>query len=134
MESFIGRFAPHLYAVLRIVAGLMFAMHGTQKLFGWPGGGEPTGDMVMKLGGVIELVTGVLIAIGFLTGFAAFIASGQMAVAYFWKHASNGFWPILNQGELAALYCFLFLFMAAHGAGIWSVDAARRGTAARPAL
>jgi putative oxidoreductase len=133
MERFIGRYAPHLYAVLRIVAGLMFAMHGTQKLLGWPGGTEPVGDTVMKLGGVIELVTGLLIAIGFLTGFAAFIASGEMAVAYFWKHAPNGFWPIANQGELAALYCFVFLFMAAHGSGIWSVDDARRG-GARPAL
>jgi putative oxidoreductase len=134
MERFIGRYAPQLYAVLRIVAGLMFAMHGTQKLFGWPGGTEPAGDALFKFAGVVELVTGLLIAAGFLTGFAAFIASGQMAVAYFWKHAPNGFWPIVNQGELAALYCFLFLFMAAHGAGIWSVDAARRGTATRAPL
>lgn len=134
MESFIGRFAPHLYAVLRIVAGLMFAMHGTQKLFGWPGGTEPVPVTLMKVAGAIELVTGLLIAIGLFTGFAAFIASGEMAVAYFWKHAPNGFWPILNQGELAALYCFLFLFMAAHGAGIWSVDDGRRGAAARPPL
>ena len=122
MERFIGRFAPHLYAVLRIVAGLMFAMHGTQKLFGWPGGKEPTADTIMKLGGAIEVVTGLLIAIGLFTGFAAFLASGEMAVAYFWKHAPNGFWPILNHGEDAVLYCFLFLFMAAYGSGIWSVD------------
>ena len=125
MERFIGRFAPHLYAVLRIVAGLMFAMHGTAKLFGWPGGKEPVADAIMKLGGVIEVVTGLLIAIGLLTGFAAFLASGEMAVAYFWKHAPNGFWPILNHGEDAVLYCFLFLFMAAYGSGMWSVDAMR---------
>lgn len=134
MERFIGRFAPHLYAVLRIVAGLLFAMHGTQKLFGWPGGTEPVPVTLFKIAGAIELVTGLLIALGLFTGFAAFLASGEMAVAYFWKHAPNGFWPILNDGELAALYCFLFLFMAAHGAGIWSVDDARRGSAARPAL
>lgn len=135
MDRFIGRFAPQLYAVLRIVAGLMFAMHGTQKLLGWPGGKGPVGDAVMKLGGAIELVTGLLIAIGLLTGFAAFLASGEMAVAYFWKHAPNGFWPILNHGEDAVLYCFLFLFMAAYGSGIWSVDAARgRGAPTGPAL
>ncbi|HEY0158601.1 MAG TPA: DoxX family protein [Thermoanaerobaculia bacterium] len=115
--------------MLRIVAGLMFAMHGTQKLFGWPGGTEPAGDLLFQFAGVVELVTGLLIAIGLFTGFAAFLASGQMAVAYFWKHAPNGFWPVLNQGELAALYAVLFLFMAAHGSGIWSVDASRRGGA-----
>ena len=133
MNSFMSRFAPQLYAVLRIVAGLLFAMHGTQKLLGWPGGTEPVGDAIMKLGGVIELVTGLLIAIGLFTGLAAFIASGEMAVAYFWKHAPNGFWPILNHGEDAVLYCFLFLFMAAYGSGIWSVDATRgRGTTTPP--
>jgi putative oxidoreductase len=78
---------------------------------------------------VIELVGGLLIAIGLFTGFAAFIASGQMAAAYFMRHARESFWPVLNEGELAALYCFLFLFMAAYGSGIWSVDAARRGGA-----
>lgn len=129
MKNLMGRFAAQLYAVLRIVAGLMFAMHGTQKLFGWPGGQEPASAMLFKVAGVVELVCGLLIAIGLLTGIAAFLASGQMAVAYFMMHAPNGIWPILNQGELAALYCFLFLFMAAHGAGIWSVDGARRGTA-----
>jgi putative oxidoreductase len=129
MKNLIARFAAQLYAILRIVAGLMFAMHGTQKLFGWPGGQEPAAAMLFKVAGVVELVCGLLIAIGLLTGIAAFLASGQMAVAYFMMHAPNGIWPILNQGELAALYCFLFLFMAAHGAGIWSVDGARRGTA-----
>ena len=133
MERFLGRYAPHLYAILRIIAGLMFAMHGTQKLFGWPGGKEPAGVALMRVAGVIELAGGLLIAIGLFTSIAAFIASGEMAVAYFKAHAPNGFWPILNEGELAVLYCFLFLFMAAYGSGIWSVDAARRGrgTAAR---
>ncbi len=127
MERFIGRFAPHAYALLRIVAGLMFAMHGTQKLFGWPGGSAPVPMLLFKIGGVIEIVAGLLIALGFFASFAAFIASGEMAVAYFMRHAPNGFWPLLNQGEVAVLYCFLFLFVAAHGSGIWSVDAARRG-------
>jgi putative oxidoreductase len=127
MERILGRYAPQFFALLRLVAGLMFAMHGTQKLFGWPGGKEPMAVPLMKVAGGIEIVCGVLIAIGLLTGWAAFLAAGEMAAAYFMGHARGGFWPILNQGELAALYCFLFLFIAAHGAGIWSVDAARRG-------
>ena len=135
MERFIGRFAPQFYALLRIVAGLMFALHGTQKLFGWPDPSQPAmrGDTVVLAAGIIEVVGGLLIAIGLLTGFAAFIASGEMAVAYWWKHApGNSFWPTMNNGELAVLYCFLFLYIAAAGAGIWSVDAAmRRGGARR---
>ncbi|MEA2339710.1 MAG: putative oxidoreductase [Thermoanaerobaculia bacterium] len=128
MAEVIGRFSAQTFALLRIIAGLMFAMHGTQKLFGWPpsdmmkggGGGLPP---LLMAAGVIELVCGLLIAIGFFTGIAAFIASGEMAVAYFMGHAAKGgFWPIVNKGELAALYCFVFLFIAAHGAGIWSLD------------
>ncbi len=127
MEKIMGRYAPQFYAVLRIIAGVMFAMHGTQKLFGWPGNQTPMAMPMMKVAGGIELVTGVLIAIGFLAGWAAFIASGEMAVAFFTAHAKGGvILPILNQGELAVLYCFVFLFMAAHGAGIWSVDGSRR--------
>jgi putative oxidoreductase len=130
MERYLGRFAPQIFAVLRIIAGLMFAMHGTQKLFGWPGGKEPAGMMVMKVAGVIEVAGGVLIALGLFASWAAFIASGEMAVAYFKVHAPNGIWPIENQGELAVLYCFLFLFIAAHGPGIWSIGGARRDRAA----
>ena len=130
MERFIGRFAPYLYAILRIIAGLMFAMHGTQKLFGWPApppGGGPLAPLFVA-GGWIELVGGILIALGLFASFAAFIASGEMAVAYFKAHAHPILsWPLLNGGELAVLYCFLFLFIAAHGAGIWSVDGSRRG-------
>jgi putative oxidoreductase len=126
MPEVIGRFSAHAFALLRIIAGLMFAMHGTMKLFGWPpmpaGMGGPLPPL-MKVAGGIELLCGLLIAIGFFTGIAAFIASGEMAAAYFMGHASHGpFWPIENQGELAVLYCFLFLFIAAHGAGIWSLD------------
>lgn len=123
MERFLGPYAPHLYALLRIVAGLMFAMHGSQKLFGWPGDGNTVEiASLMGVAGIIELVGGLMIAFGFLTSIAAFIASGEMAVAYFMAHASQAIWPILNQGELAVLYCFLFLYMAARGSGIWSVD------------
>ena len=129
MAELIGRFSAHTFALLRIVAGLMFAMHGMQKLLGYPpmpkGMSGPLPPMLMVAGG-IELVSGFLIAIGFFTGIAAFIASGQMAVAYFMAHAHNGLWPIENKGELAVLYCFVFLFIAAHGGGIWSADNALR--------
>jgi putative oxidoreductase len=127
MQHTLGRYAPQLYAILRIIAGLMFAMHGTQKLFGWPGTKDPATVPLMITAGVIEVVAGVLIAIGLLTSWMAFIASGEMAVAYFKAHAHPIIsWPILNEGELAVLYCFVFLFMAGYGSGIWSVDNARR--------
>ena len=127
MERFIGRFAPHFYALLRIIAGLMWALHGTQKIFGWPGaGGKRELPMLYVVGGWIEIVGGLLIAIGLFASFAAFIASGQMAVAYFKSHAPESFWPTENKGEVAVLYCFLFLFISATGAGIWSIDALRK--------
>lgn len=123
MERMLGRFEPYLYGILRIVAGLLFACHGAQKLFGVFGGvGEPPGATVplfslMGLAGVIELVGGLLIALGLLTSYAAFISSGEMAAAYFMAHAPRGFWPIQNDGELAVLNCFLFLYIAARGTG-----------------
>jgi putative oxidoreductase len=125
MDKVLGRYGSQLFAILRIVAGLMFAMHGSQKLFGMPGGG-PTQPLfsLMGLAGIIEFVGGIMIAIGFMGSVAAFLASGQMAAAYFMSHATQGPLPILNRGELAVLYCFLFLYIAAHGSGIWSVDAA----------
>ncbi|HWP41841.1 MAG TPA: DoxX family protein [Blastocatellia bacterium] len=135
MERFLDRYAPYIYAVLRIVAGLMFAMHGAQKLFGWPGAG-PTVPLASQMGvaGVIELVGGIMIAIGLLTGFAAFIASGEMAFAYFLAHHPRDPHPILNQGELAALYCFLFLYIASRGAVVWGLDTVLRRRPARTAL
>lgn len=127
MEKFIGKLAPYFFAVLRIVSGLMFAMHGSQKLFGFPGGEDPVPLFsLMGLAGLIELGGGLLIAVGFFAGYAAFIASGQMAVAYFMAHAPQGWNPLLNGGEKSILYCFLFLYIAAHGAGIWSIDATRK--------
>jgi putative oxidoreductase len=121
-----SRFEPYAFALLRIVAGLLFACHGTQKLFGYP----PASGMphplppILVAAAVIELVGGLLIAFGIFASYAAFIASGQMAVAYFVAHFQFGkasFWPIVNKGELAVVYCFVFLFIFAHGAGIWSV-------------
>ncbi|AKQ44945.1 DoxX family protein [Rufibacter radiotolerans] len=126
MDRILGAYAPQIYALLRIVAGLLFMMHDTQKLFAWPGGTGPVElDSMMGVAGAIELVAGFMIAIGLFASWAAFIASGEMAVAYIIAHAPNGWAPILNQGELAMLYCFLFLYIAAQGAGIWSLDAAR---------
>jgi putative oxidoreductase len=122
MERILGRFAPQCYAIMRIVAGLLFACHGAQKLFGVLGGQQVALASMFGAAGIIELVGGLLIAIGFLTGTAAFIASGEMAYAYFTMHAPRGGFPIQNGGELAALYCFVFLYIAARGAGMWGVD------------
>ena len=126
MDRWLGRHAERLFTLLRIVAGLLFACHGAQKLFGAFGGQVMTSNPMMLVAGIIEFGGGLLIAIGFLTSWAAFLASGQMAVAYFMVHAKGGFWPIVNKGELAVLYCFLFLYIAARGAGPYSVDAAMR--------
>ena len=133
MEKVLGRFSSYIFALLRIVAGLMFACHGSQKLFGFPGTNPPLPNIASLPGvaGIIELVCGILIAIGLLASIAAFIASGEMAAAYFMAHAKASFWPILNRGELAVLYCFLFLYIAAVGAGIWSIDSIRRGSVRR---
>ena len=121
MERLLGKYSELLYGILRIVAGLLFACHGAQKLFGMFGGsGEPSSLMIAA--GIIELFGGVLIALGLWAGYAAFITSGQMAVAYFMMHASGGFWPIVNRGELAALYCFLFLYIASKGSGRLSIE------------
>jgi putative oxidoreductase len=117
MERVLGRFAPFIYAALRIVAGLLFACHGAQKLFGLFGMGPMPLMSQMGLSGVIEFGGGLLIAIGLFTSFAAFIASGEMAAAYFLAHAPKGNVPIQNGGELAVLYCFLFLYIAARGTG-----------------
>lgn len=127
-----------VYAILRIIAGLMFAFHGLQKIFGvlTPPERVPGFLTQMWFGGLIELVAGLLIAVGLFTRCAAFVASGTMAVAYtqfHWKFAFDaGFLPGVNKGELALLYCFLFLFIACRGAGILSVDAMRSGSRVSP--
>jgi putative oxidoreductase len=125
MERVLASFAPYAYAIMRIVVGLLFFCHGAQKVFGWFGGmSGQTAPLTSLFGvaGIIELVLGGLITIGFLTSYAAFIASGEMAVAYFMAHYPKGFWPIENEGEPAVLFCFVFLYIATQGAGIWSID------------
>jgi putative oxidoreductase len=128
MHRYLGRFAPQVYALLRIVSGLLFACHGAQKLFGMFGGigFHPPVLSQLWIAGVIELVGGLLIAVGFFASIAAFIASGEMAVAYFQAHAPKGTWPLQNQGELAVIYCFLFLYIAVRGNGTLSVGGGKR--------
>src|SRR5579864_6331301 len=103
----LGRFETHIYAIMRIVVGFMFSCHGAQKLFGVLGGHGLVHEPMMRVAGVIEFVGGILIIVGFLTRFAAFIASGEMAFGYFTVHAPRSFFPLVNQGELAVLYCFV---------------------------
>jgi putative oxidoreductase len=134
MEKFLGSFLPPIYAAMRIVVGLLFVCHGLQKVFGLFGGvdGAPAPLFsMMGVAGIIEVICGLLVVLGLLTGYAAFIASGEMAAAYFMAHFPMGFWPIENQGELAVLYCFIFLYIAARGPGIWSVDASLGGRSQR---
>ena len=120
----LGALAGTFYSLLRIVAGFLFACHGAQKLFGWLGEDNVPPLLSLRgVAGVIEFFGGTLIAVGLATSPVAFLASGQMAVAYFLRHAPDGFWPILNGGELAALYCFLFLYFSARGSGPLSLDA-----------
>ena len=114
------------YALMRIVVGLLFIPHGIQKITALVNGVMPANNVLMVLAAFIETVGGFLIIIGWQTRLAAFIASGEMAVAYFKAHVSAGLLPINNRGELAVFYCFVFLFIASYGAGIWSVDNARR--------
>ena len=110
------------FTLARLIVGLLFACHGAQKLFGLLGGTSQVGHTKMMIAGIIEFGGGLLIACGLFTRVAAFIASGEMAFAYFTVHAPHSFWPIINKGELAVAYCFFFLFVAAHGAGPYSLD------------
>ena len=129
----LSRYSPHLLALLRVFAGLLFLAHGLVKLFGFPAGAQP-GQVplfgLMGAGAIIELVTGTLIVLGLFTRPAAFLAAGQMAVAYWMFHAPSGFYPILNGGELAILYCFVFLYLAAAGPGAFSLDRQQSALAA----
>jgi putative oxidoreductase len=124
--KFMSKYQSQAYALLRIVAGFMFCLHGAQKLMGFLGGPQASMGSLMWLAGLIELLGGILIMLGLYTSIAAFIASGEMAVAYFmvhWKfHFDDRFFPMKNQGELAALYCFVFLYLAAMGDGRWSLN------------
>jgi putative oxidoreductase len=128
MESVTQAWSPRILSVLRIMTGLLFLQHGTAKLLGFPYIASFDNLQLASLlgvSGILELVGGVLIVVGLLTRPTAFILSGMMAVAYFIAHAPQDFYPILNQGELAVLYCFVFLYLSVAGAGPWSIDAAR---------
>ncbi len=119
-------FGPQILAITRILAGVMFACHGAQKVFGVFGGLPPgVGGYVVWFLGPLELIGGAFVAIGLFTRTTAFILSGLMAVAYFYGHARGGFWPKANGGELAVLYCWLWLLIAAHGPGAWALSRSR---------
>ncbi len=124
LTTSLDRWTPHVLSILRIVVALLFLQHGLSKLFGFPQPMAPPPMFTMIwFAGVIELVGGVLVALGLFTRAAAFIMSGEMAVAYFLVHAPRGFFPSVNGGSLAILYCFVFLYLVFAGAGPWSLDA-----------
>jgi putative oxidoreductase len=124
--TWLSRWQPQLLAILRVVVGLLFLEHGLSKFFAFPVPFpvHPLPPMLMAAG-VIELVAGILITIGLLTRLAAFIASGEMAIGYWLMHFPQGFWPLVNKGEAAIMFCFVFLYIAAAGPGAWSIDGAR---------
>jgi putative oxidoreductase len=126
MKPFMSAYNTHCYALMRIVVGFLFLWHGSQKLFGIPTTiPGPVPPLIIYGAGTIELVAGILVMIGLFTRWAAFIASGEMAVAYWMVHGPKALLPIQNMGELAVVYCFVFLFISAQGGGIWSVDSLR---------
>jgi len=132
MKPFMANYSSKCYALMRIVVGFLFLSHGAQKLFGFPSpmpGEIPA--FITFVAGPIELIGGALVMIGLFTRWAAFLASGQMAAAYWMAHGTKALLPIQNKGELAVLYCFVFLFISTQGGGIWSVDALRDDDAAR---
>ena|SRR5579871_4388107 len=135
MQSLATTWAPRILSLLRIMTGLLFLEHGLAKIFDFPHGGFPGAPVplanILGVSALLELVGGAFIALGLFTRPVAFILSGEMAVAYFLAHAPQGFFPILNHGEPAILYCFIFLYLFAAGAGVWSLDQVLAGR--RPA-
>ena len=132
MNRVLGRYSEYVYAILRIVVGFLFVLHGTVKLFGVPILASGPIGALGTTAAVIELLAGLLIVFGFFASFAAFLASGEMAVAYFITHfKSEAPLPIQNGGELAVLYCFIFLYIAAKGSGVWSIDSLRGAPVAK---
>ena len=127
MAAFMKSLEPQTYALMRIVAGFLFVWHGSQKLLGFPPSEMEMPAFIQFVAGPIELIGGLLVMVGLFTGWAAFLCSGLMAAAYWMAHGTQGLLPLQNGGELAALYCFAFLFISARGGGIWSVDGARAG-------
>jgi putative oxidoreductase len=124
--TWLSRWQPQLLAILRIVVGLLFLEHGLSKFFAFPVP-FPVHPLppLLVAAGVVECVAGVLITIGLFTRLAAFLASGEMAIAYWMMHFPQGFWPLANKGEAAIMFCFVFLYIAAAGPGAWSIDSAR---------
>jgi putative oxidoreductase len=126
MASFMAPYSAQTYALMRIVVGFLFLWHGSMKILGYPSGMPADAPaFIIWVAGPIELLGGIFVMIGFLTRWSAFLASGTMAAAYWIGHGTKAVLPVQNQGELAALYCFVFLFISAHGPGIWSVDESR---------
>jgi putative oxidoreductase len=127
-NAFLSRYSPVLLSILRIVVAFLFIEHGAQKLLGVPGAGDHKVELMSLMGvaGVLELFGGALVLLGLFTRPVAFVLSGEMAFAYFMAHAPQGFWPVLNHGEAAVLYCFAFLYFSAAGGGPWSLDRALR--------
>ncbi len=129
MTNFMERYQSKAYAMLRIVTGFLFLWHGMQKLFGFPAEAHAgTPAYITYIAGPIELVGGTLVMIGLFSRWAAFLCSGLMATAYWMVHSTRDLLPMLNDGEMAVLYCFIFLFISTRGSGIWSVDAMRSGS------
>jgi putative oxidoreductase len=125
LTSGYAAWSPRLLSVMRIIAAFLFMQHGSQKLFGFPSS-QPSNPVellsLIGVAGILEFFGGLMLLVGIYTRPVAFILSGQMAVAYFMRHAPQGFWPLLNRGELAALYSFVFLYFSAAGGGPWSLD------------
>ena len=124
----LSRWQPQTLALLRIFAALLFLEHGTAKLFHFPVPQPGVPDhlpAILLAAAIIELVGGVLVTLGLFPRLAAFIMSGEIAIGYFMFHAPQGFWPLVNKGEAAILFCFIFLYIAAAGPGAWSIDGAR---------
>ena len=133
MKPLLGPYSSQIYSIARIVIGFLYWQHGAQKIFA-AFGQEQTVDLFSRLGlaGIIEFVGGGLIVLGLFTPWAAFVASGELAVAYFLAHFPRGFWPIMNGGEPAVLFCFMFLFIASRDSGVWSLDHLLWGHTAAP--
>jgi putative oxidoreductase len=121
-KMFLAKYETQIYSILRIVVGFLFLWHGSQKLFSFPSAGVAIPSYIVFIAGPIEFFGGLLVMIGLWTPWAAFICSGEMAYAYWYGHGIHAVLPLLNRGELAVIYCFLFLFIAARGSGVFSID------------
>lgn len=133
LDTSVSRLAPYVLSILRIAVALLFFEHGLSRLFGFPSALPPPPIFTLYwFAGAIEFVGGALLALGLFTRAAAFIMSGEMAFAYFLSHAPNGFFPILNHGDGAILYCFIFFYIALAGPGPWSLDALMRARRVAP--